>query len=353
MWSKIKEVKISSNHFSPYTPDRYGDMHSTNGKIPPRSSQPEAIAVKGHNHDGCLERVPYASLMATVMCGIGVILFSIMIAWGFNATAEQTRRTLKLDDWPWLDKVQIFFVVILILMIVFALFFLAVGFTATGSTREQMYKEKQAKCGGRCVLGFSMALTVALILSWIAIIMFLSAICFSYIVFHSICGDMVDFSETQCLDLSIFRPLIDKFSKSTLKLCGGDAQQFCALTSTARSWYIVGLVGSIIVLLGLCKFLAIHSANFSNIGNASRYVELRDLFLEPSTPPVPSIPPPMPNRYPEGPRHPRSYERSRLRERKGSYTENSTYSDNKSMSRMAENKSDTFSQYQYGRKYNP
>ncbi|KIH62512.1 hypothetical protein ANCDUO_07204 [Ancylostoma duodenale] len=104
-----------------------------------------------------------------------------MMTWGFNATAEQTRRSLRIQDWPWLDK--------------------------------------------------------------------------------------------------------------DLRLCGGDAQQFCALSSTARSWYIIGWVGTCLVILGLAFFLAILSANYAHVGNASKYVELRDLALETPTGDYPHLKP--------------------------------------------------------------
>lgn len=90
--------------------------------------------------DDCFHRIPYASLIGSLLCILGVILFAIMMSWAFNATAEQVRRSLKINDWPWLDKVQVFFIVIAVLMGLFSLFFLCIGFTATGGTRETMYK---------------------------------------------------------------------------------------------------------------------------------------------------------------------------------------------------------------------
>ncbi|PIO73447.1 hypothetical protein TELCIR_04589 [Teladorsagia circumcincta] len=134
---------------------------------PRRGKQPEHISgpipVKSHSNDGCFNRIPYASLMAALLCFIGVILFSIMMTWGFNATAEQTRRSLRIQDWPWVDKVQVFFVVVAVLMSLFSLFFLLVGFSATGATREEMYKREKAKCGGRFACAVAMFLCAALV----------------------------------------------------------------------------------------------------------------------------------------------------------------------------------------------
>lgn len=56
--------------------------------------------------DGCLSRIPYSSVMAFVMCIVGVILFAIMMIWSFNASVEQFRRALDISDLPWLERVS-------------------------------------------------------------------------------------------------------------------------------------------------------------------------------------------------------------------------------------------------------
>lgn len=55
--------------------------------------------------DECLSRVPYASIIATSMCTIGVILFTLVMTWAFNATVEQARRILNVENLPWLANV--------------------------------------------------------------------------------------------------------------------------------------------------------------------------------------------------------------------------------------------------------
>lgn len=57
--------------------------------------------------DECLSRVPYASIIATSMCGIGVILFALVMTWAFNASMEQARRILNVENVPWLAKVTV------------------------------------------------------------------------------------------------------------------------------------------------------------------------------------------------------------------------------------------------------
>ncbi|KAJ1359349.1 Nmgp-1p [Parelaphostrongylus tenuis] len=262
-----------------------GDVHRRVVNSPPEITTNGRIPVVYHAKDGCFNRLPYASLMATFLCFIGVVLFSIMMTWGFNATVEQTRRSLRIQDWPWLDKVQVFFVAIAVLMSIFALLFLLVGFSATGATREEMYKrsDKKARFGGQCACATAMAWCVIMIVSWLFIISLCSILCCAYSIFDDLCYAMTSFTEVDCINFGVFIPLVKSFSSSDLRLCGGDAQQFCALSSTASSWYIVGWVGSCLVILGLAFFLAILASNYTHVGNVTRYVELRDLALEVSS----------------------------------------------------------------------
>ncbi|VDN24732.1 unnamed protein product [Gongylonema pulchrum] len=76
----------------------------------------------GGGGDECLARVPYASVIAALMCGIGVVLFSLMMAWAFNAS------------------MQILFVVVAVLMAIAALILLVIGALSTGSTRKELYR---------------------------------------------------------------------------------------------------------------------------------------------------------------------------------------------------------------------
>jgi hypothetical protein len=50
--------------------------------------------------------LPFASIAAFLLCLFGVILFTTMMLWAFNATIEQIRRATYITDLPWLDKVS-------------------------------------------------------------------------------------------------------------------------------------------------------------------------------------------------------------------------------------------------------
>ncbi|KHN82837.1 hypothetical protein Tcan_10088, partial [Toxocara canis] len=177
--------------------------------------------------DDCLQRVPYASVMAALLCCVGVALFSVMMAWAFTASVEQARRALNTDSLPWLDKVQIFFIAVAVLMGIATLMLLTVGTMSTGSTRDELYSGVRGQMGGRVANGFA---------------------------------------------------LISAYVLNSLRLCGGDLQEFCALSSSAFAWYVVGLVGTFLTIKGLVHFLICCSANYAHVSSGTKYADLRELL---------------------------------------------------------------------------
>uniref|UniRef100_A0A915EE66 Uncharacterized protein n=1 Tax=Ditylenchus dipsaci TaxID=166011 RepID=A0A915EE66_9BILA len=216
--------------------------------------------------DGCLSRVPYSSLMAFVMCFIGVILFSIMMT------------ALNITDIPWLDKIHIVFVITALLMVTVALVLLCIGILSTGSTREEVFKRESARQGGRISCIVAITLSYLLNILWIGIVSVTAIFSFVYYVFGELCSSLTAYTENDCLDFSVLRPLVKDFSESTLILCGGNVQQFCALTNTVLIWYIVGFIGSLIVTLGLVQFIASNSANYAHVNSEQRYAELQEVL---------------------------------------------------------------------------
>ncbi|CAD6192011.1 unnamed protein product [Caenorhabditis auriculariae] len=320
--------------------ERFGKIGYERDRLArPRAPKYTGAVIPVHHDpkkEGCLHRVPYGSLMATSMCVIGVVLFAVMMSWAFNATAEQTRRTLRIDDWPWLDKVQVFFIVLAVLMSLFSLFFLIIGFTATGVTRETMYKNDESKCGGKFACVVAMIFDFLLTICWLFIISIVSMMCISYHTFDRLCYSLPAYTEADCIDFHVFIPLIASFANTNLRVCGGDAQQFCALSATASTWYIVGWVGCAVIILGLLLFFGIHAANYAHIGNSNRYVEINQYGVE--------VPPSPPHFAP-----PRTFE-DELRYNDRYTTTSKTYTSRPiSTSRGAEHMSDSVSQLQYGR----
>uniref|UniRef100_A0A915Q4Q2 Uncharacterized protein n=1 Tax=Setaria digitata TaxID=48799 RepID=A0A915Q4Q2_9BILA len=228
--------------------------------------------------DECLSRVPYASIIATSMCGIGVILFALIMTWAFNASVEQTRRIFDVENLPWLAKMQVLFICVAVLMAVAALILLIIATMSTGSTRKELYRGMRGRMGGKLANAFSLITAYVLNMCWLVCFAIVVILCFVYYIFGLLCSS-ISFNDSDCLDFSLFKPLIQRVSTTSLRLCGGDVQQFCALSWSAFAWYLVGLISCLIVIKGLEHFMICSAANYAHISSGLKYFELRELLL--------------------------------------------------------------------------
>uniref|UniRef100_A0AC35U5H6 MARVEL domain-containing protein n=1 Tax=Rhabditophanes sp. KR3021 TaxID=114890 RepID=A0AC35U5H6_9BILA len=237
-----------------------------------------AIPLKSQK-DNWFRRIPFASIVALLMCITGVIMFACMMIWSFNASVEQSRRALHIDNLPWLDKIRIFFIALTGIMILISIFMLIVGIMSTGSTREKLYKNDCARSSGRFSCAAAIIISYLSNIFWYLIISLSSILCFIYYIFLHLCFSLSSYNSSNCLDFTLFKPFVKEYSNAPLILCGGDVQQFCALTNTVFTWYIVGFVGSIIVSMGLTNFMICNASNYAQISNDKRYLEIKELCL--------------------------------------------------------------------------
>uniref|UniRef100_A0A914RIW2 Tetraspanin n=1 Tax=Parascaris equorum TaxID=6256 RepID=A0A914RIW2_PAREQ len=185
--------------------------------------------------DDCLLRVPFASLIASLLCAVGISLFAIMIAWSFNAS------------------VQVFFIVITIIMAVAIILLLIVGTLSTGSTRDDIYSGVKGQLGGRIANALAMLFTYMLNICWLICLIFIAIFCFIYYIFTSLCASLSAYSDSNCIDFGIFRPLFQKIpDSSSLRLCGGR----------------------------LIHFLICCAANYAHVTSGRKYEDLREVIEE-------------------------------------------------------------------------
>ncbi|KAL3106232.1 hypothetical protein niasHT_013775 [Heterodera trifolii] len=285
--------KMFSNNFRPelarhgQPPPHFPSLppHPLNHS-PPRHPPPPPLRLPGDSGGGCLARTPFTSLCAFLCCLFGVLLFATMMAWAFTASVEQARRALRVSNLPWLDKVHLLFLVSACAMVAVSLAFLLIGLLSTGPTRHAVFNSAgggrplrdgeaaatAARRGGRISCVVAICLSFVLNLLWTAIAIVTAILCFIYTILFLLCS-----SANDCLDFGTFGPLFNRENNS-LKFCGGELQQFCAVTNTVIVWYFVGLLGSLIVCVGLVQFSASNAANYAHIGSEAKYAELSQLF---------------------------------------------------------------------------
>lgn len=95
-----------------------------------------------------MTRIPYATLIATVMCLLGVGIFCGTMYRGASLTIIMLDQVFHLRL-LWIEAVQMIFVVIGASMAALGFMILFVGCLATGSTRYKVYRAWRSRVGGR------------------------------------------------------------------------------------------------------------------------------------------------------------------------------------------------------------
>lgn len=95
-----------------------------------------------------MTRVPYATLVATIMCLAGVGVFCGTMYRGV-ALARQMFIEVFHFRVEWLEPVQLTFVIVGACMGALGIMILFVGCLTTGETRRTVYKAWKARVGGR------------------------------------------------------------------------------------------------------------------------------------------------------------------------------------------------------------
>ncbi|XP_041358811.1 proteolipid protein DM beta-like [Gigantopelta aegis] len=139
----------------------------------------------------CLGRTPFASLMATVICIIGVGVFCGTSYKALSLIINDVLNDLFEFNVGWLEVIQVVFVVIAVAMAVFAVILLVFGFLATGATRQNVYSGAKCIMGGRVSAAFFTVITYILNLGWIVIMCFSIVPIILYTAIYSICNNEV------------------------------------------------------------------------------------------------------------------------------------------------------------------
>lgn len=102
----------------------------------------------GNCFKSCMTRIPYATMIATVMCLIGVGIFCFTMYRGASLTIIMFDQVFHFRL-LWIDAVQMIFVAIGASMAALGFMILFVGCLATGSTRYKVYRAWRSRVGGR------------------------------------------------------------------------------------------------------------------------------------------------------------------------------------------------------------
>lgn len=138
----------------------------------------------------CMTRIPYATMIATVMCLIGVAIFCITMYRGASLTIIMFDQVFHFRLF-WIEAVQMIFVAIGASMAALGFMILFVGCLATGSTRYKVYRAWRSRVGGRiscAVVGSCLLWFFVWFFSWLQNRLAISKLCSTFFVlyFHQI-----------------------------------------------------------------------------------------------------------------------------------------------------------------------
>lgn len=106
---------------------------------------------------GCTEKigsVPFASLLATVICLVGIGVFCGTLYQALHIFLVQIVDELFHFKVGWLEVLQVVFIVIAVAMGVLSIILLVFGILATGDTRKNVYSGAKCIMGGRIMAAF-------------------------------------------------------------------------------------------------------------------------------------------------------------------------------------------------------
>lgn len=151
----------------------------------------------------CVTRLPYATIIATIMCFIGVIIFCGTMYRGSSLVIIMLDRVFNLR-FLWIEALQMIFIIIGASMGALGCMILFVGFLATGATRYKVYRAWRARVGGRISCAVCYAITYILNIVWILTLCFLAIITFVFTVFWNMCSSPDVQSHKAPIDLTQF-----------------------------------------------------------------------------------------------------------------------------------------------------
>ncbi|XP_054265990.1 neuronal membrane glycoprotein M6-a-like isoform X2 [Macrosteles quadrilineatus] len=233
----------------------------------------------GQRWDDCLTRIPYATLIATIMCMVGVGIFCGTMHRGI------TLSKLMLDEvfhmrFAWLDALRMIFVILGGCMAALGLMILFVGFLATGATRVRVYRAWTARVSGRISCAVFLGLSYVLQLVWILIFCFLLILTTMFTMFFGLCTSHRVREEHQCIDFTQFDFVFPVNTRAEdMKVC--EAQEiklFCKdYVEKAEMMFIFATIACLLVILSLVHYLMCLAANYAHIRDHEKLQELQEL----------------------------------------------------------------------------
>ncbi|CAB3362443.1 Hypothetical predicted protein [Cloeon dipterum] len=245
--------------------------------IYPSYSQDQLYLNKGCCSD-LQGRLPYATLIATVMCVSGVGIFCFTVFRGITLTNLMLENVFHFRL-AWLEPTQLGLVIGAASMAALGLMMLFVGCLATGATRRRVYRGHTSRVGGRVTCAIFMVLTYLLQLAWLALLILLVLIAATYSTFKALCNDKFEHPENECINFEMFHFFFPKNTPiDDMKVCNQEATEFCKdYVKNGELMAYLAAISSLIVILSLIHYLMCLSANYAHIRDQEKFQDFQEM----------------------------------------------------------------------------
>ncbi|XP_066995720.1 neuronal membrane glycoprotein M6-a isoform X2 [Anabrus simplex] len=227
----------------------------------------------------CMTRIPYATLIATIMCIVGVGVFCGTMYRGVTLSVLMFERVFHLRL-AWLEAVKIVFVIIGASMGALGLMILFVGCLATGATRHKVYRAWGARVGGRISCAVFISITYILEIAWLLMLCFLVIVTLIFTIFWALCSSPRVQNDRQCIEFGQFDFIFPKNTPlEDMRVCDtNEIKMFCKdCVERAEVMFILASVSCLLVILSLVHYLICLSANYAHIRDHEKFQELQEL----------------------------------------------------------------------------
>lgn len=225
----------------------------------------------------CITRIPYATLIATVMCLIGVGIFCGTMYRGAALTVIMFEKVFH-QRIVWIETLQVIFVIIAAVMGSIGFIVLVMGCLTTGATRHQVYKGLSSRFSGRLSCVIFLVITYILNIVWILVFCVLAILTFICTVLWNLCANPDIENHKTCISLSQFHFLFPAgTNRKDMEICEPfDVKILCKDTvEIGEVMFILALVSSLLVILSLTHYLMCLTANYAHIKDHKKFRELQ------------------------------------------------------------------------------
>ncbi|XP_052078744.1 myelin proteolipid protein-like [Mytilus californianus] len=230
----------------------------------------------------------FASLISALLVFFGVGVYCGTLYRALQIFITQILEDIFGFNVPWLEVIQIVFVVIGVVMGMFAILLLVFGFLATGATRKNVYSGNKCIMGGRVSAGFFMCISYLLNLVWIGMLGVGVVPVVAYLMVSSRCDNSVynkyQNGQVTCINLNhygIYRNqsyiAIGQLPPGKESVCDpNDLRRLCDKIAEAGPLFCVACAGAVVIIMGMTNFLLTLATNYTRLKISKELTEYRD-----------------------------------------------------------------------------